>query len=243
LRERVLFLDEMKTFGKMIQIAGVMDMAEARLLAAAGVTHLGFPLRLPVHREDLSDAEAAAIIARLSASVGAVLITYLDEARDVAGLCRRLGVRIVQLHGEISPAEVLRLRRIAPELAVIKSVIVKDSRLGKVGAEVLNYAPLVDAFITDSWDPATGACGATGRVHDWDVSRQLAELSPKPLILAGGLGPENVRQAIIQVRPAGVDAHTGVERPDGRKDEKRVRSFVEEARAAFWELDAARDRG
>ncbi len=227
----------------MIQIAGVMDMAEARLLAAAGVTHLGFPLRLPVHREDLSDAEAAAIIARLSASVGAVLITYLDEARDVAGLCRRLGVRIVQLHGEISPAEVLRLRRIAPELAVIKSVIVKDSRLGKVGAEVLNYAPLVDAFITDSWDPATGACGATGRVHDWDVSRQLAELSPKPLILAGGLGPENVRQAIIQVRPAGVDAHTGVERPDGRKDEKRVRSFVEEARAAFWELDAARDRG
>jgi len=107
----------------------------------------------------------------------------------------------------------------------------------------LNYAPLVDAFITDSWDPATGACGATGRVHDWDVSRQLAELSPKPLILAGGLGPENVRQAIIQVRPAGVDAHTGVERPDGRKDEKRVRSFVEEARAAFWELDAARDRG
>ncbi|OPY14940.1 MAG: N-(5'-phosphoribosyl)anthranilate isomerase [Syntrophus sp. PtaB.Bin138] len=233
----------MKTFGKMIQIAGVMDMAEARLLAAAGVTHLGFPLRLPVHREDLSDAEAAAIIARLSPSVGAVLITYLDEARDVAGLCRRLGVRIVQLHGEISPAEVLRLRRIAPELAVIKSVIVKDSHLGKVGAEVLNYAPLVDAFITDSWDPATGACGATGRVHDWDVSRQLAELSPKPLILAGGLGPENVRQAIIQVRPAGVDAHTGVERPDGRKDEKRVRSFVEEARAAFWELDAARDRG
>ncbi|WP_367360210.1 phosphoribosylanthranilate isomerase [Syntrophus sp. (in: bacteria)] len=227
----------------MIQIAGVMDMAEARLLAAAGVTHLGFPLRLPVHREDLSDAEAAAIIARLSPSVGAVLITYLDEARDVAGLCRRLGVRIVQLHGEISPAEVLRLRRIAPELAVIKSVIVKDSHLGKVGAEVLNYAPLVDAFITDSWDPATGACGATGRVHDWDVSRQLAELSPKPLILAGGLGPENVRQAIIQVRPAGVDAHTGVERPDGRKDEKRVRSFVEEARAAFWELDAARDRG
>jgi phosphoribosylanthranilate isomerase len=233
----------MKTFGKMIQIAGVMDMAEARLLAAAGVTHLGFPLRLPVHREDLSDAEAAAIIARLSPSVGAVLITYLDEARDVAGLCRRLGVRIVQLHGEISPAEVLRLRRIAPELAVIKSVIVKDSHLGKVGAEVLNYAPLVDAFITDSWDPATGACGATGRVHDWDVSRQLAELSPKPLILAGGLGPENVRQAIIQVRPAGVDAHTGVERPDGRKDEKRVRSFVEEARAAFRELDAARDRG
>jgi len=233
----------MKAFEKMIQIAGVMDMAEARLLAAAGVTHLGFPLRLPVHREDLGDAEAAAIIASLSPSVETILITYLDEARDVAWLCRRLGVRIVQLHGKISPEEVLRLRRIAPEVAVIKSVIVKDSRLGKLGKEVLSYAPLVDAFITDSWDPATGACGATGRVHDWDVSRQLADLSPKPLILAGGLGPENVRQAIFQVRPAGVDAHTGVEGPDGRKDEKRVRSFVEEARAAFRELDAARDRG
>jgi phosphoribosylanthranilate isomerase len=73
-------------------------------------------------------------------------------------------------------------------------------------------------------------------VHDWKISRLLADCSPKPLILAGGLGPENVRQAILEVRPAGVDSHTGVEGPDGRKDEGRVRAFVTEARAAFREL-------
>ena len=84
--------------------------------------------------------------------------------------------------------------------------------------------------------PPTGACGATGRTHDWSVSRKLVELSSRPVILAGGLMPDNVRQAIQQVRPAGVDAHTGVEGPDGRKDPAPIRRFVAEARAAFHAL-------
>ncbi|OPY91102.1 MAG: N-(5'-phosphoribosyl)anthranilate isomerase [Syntrophus sp. PtaU1.Bin208] len=233
----------MRNFEKMIQIAGVRDLAEARMLVAAGATHLGFPLRLAVHREDLSDSEAAAIIGHLTPPVEAVLITYLQEADSVAGLCRQLGVRIVQLHGEISLAELSLLRQFAPELAVIKSLIVKENSLEELVAEVSRCSPLVDAFITDSWDPSTGACGATGRVHDWSVSRRLADLSPKPLILAGGLGPENVRRAVLQVRPAGVDSHTGVEGPDGRKDEKRVRAFVAEAKAAFGELESITDQG
>ncbi len=233
----------MRNFEKMIQIAGVRDLVEAQMLAGAGATHLGFPLRLAFHREDLSDSEAAAIIARLNPPVEAVLITYLQEADSVAGLCRRLGVRIVQLHGEISLAELSRLRQVAPELAIIKSLIVKENSLENLIAEVLRYSPLVDAFITDSWDPSTGACGATGRVHDWSVSRRLVNLSPKPLILAGGLRPENVRRAVLQVRPAGVDSHTGVEGPDGRKDEKLVRAFVAEAMAAFGELNSVPDQG
>jgi len=98
------------------------------------------------------------------------------------------------------------------------------------------YERCVDAFITDTYDPATGACGATGRTHDWSVSRKLVELSSRPVLLAGGLTPDNIRQAIGQVRPAGVDAHTGVEGPDGRKDPALVRRFVAEARAAFHAL-------
>lgn len=228
----------MRNFENMIQIAGVRDMAEARMLVAAGVTHLGFPLRLAFHREDLTDSEAAAIVASLSPPVEAVLITYLQQADPVVRLSSQLGVRIVQLHGEISLAELSRLRHAAPELAVIKSLIVKENQLERLKREVSSYAPLVDAFISDSWDPTTGARGATGRVHDWTVSRQLVDGSPKPLILAGGLRPENVRKAILEVRPAGVDAHTGVEGPDGRKDEKRVRAFVAEAQAAFRELQS-----
>jgi len=94
-------------------------------------------------------------------------------------------------------------------------------------------SPLVDAFITDTFDPATGASGATGRTHDWNISRRLVEISRRPVLLAGGLAPDNVAEAIRRVRPAGVDSHTGVEDSAGRKDRDKVSRFVAEARRAL----------
>jgi phosphoribosylanthranilate isomerase len=119
---------------------------------------------------------------------------------------------------------------------VIKSLVVglRDPAALEVEAERL--APWVDAFITDTFDPATGATGATGRTHDWSVSRRLVECLPRPVVLAGGLTPENVAEAIRQVRPAGVDSHTGVEGADGRKSRDKVMRFVAAARAAFAAL-------
>jgi len=102
--------------------------------------------------------------------------------------------------------------------------------------QIAREAPLVDAFITDTFDPATGASGATGKAHDWEISRILAEQSPNPLILAGGLHPANVGQAIAAVRPEGVDVHTGIEGEDGRKNRLRSALFMVAARTAFAEL-------
>jgi len=98
---------------------------------------------------------------------------------------------------------------------------------------VKRTAPYVDAYMTDTFDPRTGASGATGKTHDWHVSRQFVQQSPRPVILAGGLHAGNVRDAILAVRPAGVDAHTGLEDVAGRKSEEKVRKFVSEAREAF----------
>ena len=94
-------------------------------------------------------------------------------------------------------------------------------------------------FITDTFDPATGASGATGKTHDWTVSRKLVELSPKPVILAGGLNPSNVYEAIRIVRPAGVDVHTGVEDSSGRKSRSLIEAFVNEAARGFAEHRAS----
>jgi phosphoribosylanthranilate isomerase len=91
----------------------------------------------------------------------------------------------------------------------------------------------VDAYITDTFDPETGASGATGKTHDWRVSRRVVGQSPRPVILAGGLTPANVRDAILAVRPAGVDAHTGLEDASGRKSGEKVKKFVGGAREAF----------
>lgn len=98
---------------------------------------------------------------------------------------------------------------------------------------VVELSPYVDAFITDTFDPDTGASGATGKTHDWEISRRLVELSPKPVILAGGLNPENVAEAIDFVNPAGVDSHTGVENESGRKDADKIRLFMKNSLRAF----------
>jgi phosphoribosylanthranilate isomerase len=217
----------------LIQIAGVIDAAEAQMLQQCGVRYLGFPLRLLVHREDLAESEAAAIIKSLAPPTFGVPITYLDEATEIAAFCRTLGARIVQLHGDIDSDELKRLKTLDPSLTVIKSLVVgmHDNKI--LEATLNELSPFVDAFITDTFDPKTGASGATGKTHDWRVSRRLVELSDRPVILAGGLTPENVKDSILEVRPAGVDSHTGVEDSTGRKSREKVQKFLSEAREAF----------
>jgi phosphoribosylanthranilate isomerase len=220
-------------FHELIQIAGVRDRREAELLVQCGVRFLGFPLRLPVNEEDLTEGEAAKLIRSLRPPVQGVLITYLDQASGIGDFLTELGASVVQLHGDISPGELRKLRRICPDVRVIKSLVVGAGSPAELKERIERLGDWVDAFITDTYDPATGASGATGKTHDWRISRELRALSPKPVILAGGLTPENVREAIAFVRPAGVDAHTGVEDAEGRKDPARVRAFVAAAREGF----------
>jgi phosphoribosylanthranilate isomerase len=216
-----------------IQVAGVRDRAEAALLQECGIHYLGFPLRLPVNREDLTEAEAAAIICSIRPPARGVLITYLDRAEAIADFCRSMGARVVQLHGDVPAPELARLRELDSELTIVKSLVVGRHPVTVLERLALELAPLVDGFLTDTYAPETGASGATGRTHDWAVSRRLVELSPRPVILAGGLTPANVREAIAAVRPAGVDVHTGVEDASGRKDRTKLLGFVAEARAGF----------
>lgn len=220
----------------LIQIAGIIDREEAELVLACGVNYLGFPLRLPVHSEDLSEAAAAEIIQSLPPPAHGVLITYLDDAEEIVRFCEALGASIVQLHGNVSAGELQKLKALAPDLAVIKSLVVGQSDEESLFNNVQMLSPFVDAFITDTFDPATGASGATGKTHDWDVSRRLVELSSRPVILAGGLTPENVREAILTVKPAGVDSHTGVEDSSGRKSHEKLARFVAESVAAFRKI-------
>ncbi len=217
----------------LVQIAGIIDEAEAKMVCECGAGSLGFPLRLAGGKEDISETDACSIIESLRPPVFGVVITYLDDADEIQSLCRALNATAVQLHGGLSVGELAALRRSAKDLFVIKSLIVRGDNLAGLIADVETVSPFVDAFLTDTYDPATGRSGATGRTHDWSVSRCLVEHSPRPVILAGGLSPDNVADAVRAVGPAGVDAHTGVENEFGRKDRRLVERFVSEARSAF----------
>jgi phosphoribosylanthranilate isomerase len=225
-----------ESFEGAVQIAGVLDVEEARMLVDCDVDFLGIPLDVPIHDEGVTEAVAKTIASEPACQGRVVLITYLEHANRVADLCERVGASIVQLHGDIPYDEVVKLRASAPELRIIRALVVGYSNLRIVTTSLTD---VVDAFITDTFDEKTGAHGATGMTHDWRVSHGVVKESPVPVILAGGLNPQNVARAIMEVEPAGVDAHTGVEDSTGRKDRELVRAFVSEARSAFARL---RDR-
>jgi len=216
-----------------IQVAGITDIAEATMLMELGVDYLGFPLRLPVNKEDLTEEEAAEVIKSVKATHKSVLITYLDKADEIIQFCDKLGVKIIQLHGSVSKEELQKTKSLRPDIEIIKSLVVHEKNQSELEKTLMELTPWVDAFITDTFDPETGASGATGKTHDWNISRRLIKLSIKPVIIAGGLNPENVKQAIIETQPAGVDVHTGIEKPDGRKSYELTKKFIEEARIGF----------
>ncbi|MEE1931502.1 phosphoribosylanthranilate isomerase [Streptomyces sp. TRM 70351] len=221
----------------LVQVAGIIDEAEAALLCEEGVDWLGFPLRLPSGKDDISETDAAKAISGLPAPHAGVLISYMTQADEISAFCAELGVTAVQLHGDVEAAQLRALKAARPDLYVLKSLVVREDNADELLALVDEVADAVDMFITDTYNPATGAKGATGLTHDWSVSAELVRRSPKPLMMAGGLNADNVADAIARVRPAAVDAHTGLEGPDGRKDRALVRRFVAESRRAFAALD------
>jgi len=162
-----------------------------------------------------------------------VLITYLNKAEEIIQFCKKLNVKIVQLHGSISKEELKKTKELQPGLEIIKSLVVHENNLSELEKTLEELSPWLDAFITDTFDPTTGASGATGKTHDWKISRRLIELSPKPVIIAGGLNPGNVKQAILETHPAGVDVHTGIENSDGRKSYELTKKFIKQAKEGF----------
>lgn len=213
-----------------VQIAGISTLEDAFAVERAGADAIGFTLGLPTGPHNgLDERGAAAIIRALPPLVVPVLITYLVTAAEAVPLCRALGVTTVQLHTRADPPEIAAMRAAIPGLKVILAVNVTGA--GSV-AEAVATAAHADALILDTYDPATGRHGATGRTHDWAISRRIVETVPVPVMLAGGLRPENVAEAIRQVHPWAVDTHTGVERPDGSTGHDRVRAFIAAVRSA-----------
>ena len=225
------------SFENFIQVAGIIDQEEAEILLQHGVKYLGFPLRLPVNKEDLTEKEAVQIIATLTPPNYGVVISYSSTAEEAIERCDKLGCKIIQLHGNIELEELKKLRVVRPEITLIKSLVITKNNEPELIKTINDLDPVIDAYITDTFDPTTGASGATGKTHDWNISKRFVQLSTKPVILAGGINPNNVYEAIKFVKPSGVDVHTGVEDLSGRKSKKLIKIFIEESEKAFCEIN------
>jgi phosphoribosylanthranilate isomerase len=216
-----------------IQLYGITTPEDARLVVDAGAHHVGVVLDEGFGTWDGVDAPTArAIVAELGA-VKTVALSLATEAEAILATMQTVEPQIahlVRVTEEWEPDAVAALRdRLAP-IELMLTIGVRDD-----GAIALaqRYAPVCDWVLLDTAHPATDVVGATGVVHDWRISREIVAAVETPVVLAGGLGPENVVDAMAQVEPAGVDSETRTSRDDHRrrKDPEKVRRFVELVRA------------
>lgn len=213
-----------------LKVCGLRTENEARAAVAAGATALGMLVGLTHRAEDeASEADARHLVTALEPGPTMVLVTHLLDPAAIAALARRIGVSTIQVHGDVPPEGLRALRVLAPDTCLIKAIHVTGPD-AVARAEAL--APLADALLLDS--RTTDRLGGTGQTHDWTISRRIAvAVAPVPVILAGGLTPDNVASAIAAVRPAGVDVNSGVEDSTGAKDPARMHAFIAASRSAF----------
>jgi phosphoribosylanthranilate isomerase len=206
-----------------VKICGITTPEDARLAVEAGADALGFVFWQMSPRK-VDPLKAAAIARELPPFVLRVGV-FVDMPRDeMARIADSVGLDLLQLHGDEPPEALSGLPR-----RVLKAV-----RVGKgfVQDEALRYAGVASGLLVDTrLAGETQMPGGTGQSFDWALVKGLADRVPF-LVLAGGLGPNNVAEAVRSVRPHAVDVSSGVEGLPGRKDPAKVRAFVEAARSA-----------
>lgn len=203
-----------------VKMCGTTRLEDALTAVRLGVDALGFIFYRKSQR-CVDPEAAAAIIACLPPFVDRVGVFVNAPLAEVAGTAAA-GLSYLQLHGEESPDYCREIRARLPFLGIIKAIRVGEEDRG-ASSTFAPYADCVNAFLLDTY--VKGESGGTGRVFDWSIIATLR--LQRPVILAGGLGPENVGKALAEVRPYGVDINSGVESRPGIKDHHRLRALMQ----------------
>lgn len=213
-----------------VKICGIRRYEDARLAVEAGVDALGFLVGQSHPSPDFLELEQArSIVEVLPPFVTSVLVTHVEDHHRVIEMIHALGVAAVQIHSEMSSDGISEVRRSCRWIKIIKSIHVVNEK----SIEALDpYDACVDAFLLDSFNANTGQVGGTGKTHDWQISRDIVRRARRPVILAGGLSPSNVAEAVQLVAPYGVDVNSGTKGHDGFKDAEKIRAFVSRTRQA-----------
>ena len=201
-----------------VKICGVTTREDLGAVVEAGADAIGVTVDVPVETPREIDAERAAdIVSATPPFVTTVLVTMPDPPASAVGVTERVGPDVVQVHGDSTPDDIASLSADL-DARVVVAVSPDDAP---------RYDTVADALLVDSLDES--GAGGTGSTHDWERTRELVSELSSPVVLAGGLTPENVAEAVETVDPFGVDVASGVEGHLGRKDPAAVEAFVRHA--------------
>jgi phosphoribosylanthranilate isomerase len=208
-----------------VKICATTNLSDAQAILAAGADALGFIFSPSSRRVEVD--QAAEIISSLADEIERIGVFVNETPGQVAEVAEQAGLTGVQLHGDEPAGQMPEYRQAVGQRKIIKTL--QASELLKSPDSLNGYLRSrhsIDAVLLDAGSPSQR--GGTGQTFDWIaaapiVARVRAQM---PVIIAGGLNPENVAEAIRLFAPWGVDVVSGVERETGRKDEAKLRSFV-----------------
>jgi phosphoribosylanthranilate isomerase len=213
-----------------VKICCIGSVDEARLAVLAGASAVGLVSAMPSGPGVIAETLIAQIAATVPTGVASFLLTCHQSAAAIIEQQRRLRTNAVQICDRLTGGSYADLRGALPGIALVQVIhVVGEESID----EACSSAPHVDAILLDSGNQRLPVkqLGGTGRRHDWAVSRRIRETLNKPLYLAGGLDPGNVREAIEAVEPFGVDVCSGV-RTGGQLDAAKLAAFVAAVRSA-----------
>jgi phosphoribosylanthranilate isomerase len=216
-----------------VKICGITRAEDLEVACKAGADMVGFVVDVPSSPRSLGVEKAENLFRLVPQNAKSVLVTVPKTPSQLVKVCKRLKPDIIQLHGG-NVKDYIAVKRVIPEVLIVGAVHVGNDSEPLESA--LEIAEFFDGVLVDSYK--MGAYGGTGINHDWSVSRKLRDaVYPKPLILAGGLNHQNVREAIKTVAPYAVDVSSGVEASPGVKDHRLMEAFIKAVHEAVLDND------
>jgi len=204
-----------------VKICGLTDAADLRAAIEAGADAVGVISSVSVDTpREVDRGTAAELVADVPPFVTATLVTMPEDADHAVDLVRAIRPDAIQLHGTFDADDIGYIRA-ETGVKVIPAVDYIDTDR----AHELDEA--ADAILVDS--TREDGAGGTGEPHDWEATAELVETLTSPVILAGGLTPDNVAEAVRVAAPFAVDVASGVERTEGQKDHTALATFVQNA--------------
>lgn len=208
-----------------VKICCIGSLEEAWIAIAHGADALGLVSEMPSGPGVISEDLIALIAARVPPAVSSFLLTCKQDASSIIAQQQRAGVNTIQICDRLESGSYQDLREALPGIALVQVIHVSGAESVE---EAIQVAPFVNGILLDSGNQslAIKELGGTGRTHDWNLSRRIRESVDVPIFLAGGLNPNNIAEAVRQVRPFGVDVCSGV-RTNGKLDEAKLSNFFE----------------
>jgi phosphoribosylanthranilate isomerase len=208
-----------------VKICGLTREEDLAIAVSMGADAVGFLVGVPESPRNLTLKRAENLLSKVPIFIDKVVVTPPKSIEWLLEVNNMLKPSAIQIHGK-NELDSKIIQNSIKDTRLIKTIYVTKNSLNK---KIIEDLKTFDAILLDSFNQTQ--YGGTGKVHDWKLSRQIKKaLEPIPVILAGGLTPDNIKEAILTVKPYAVDVASGVESNPGIKDDKKIRTFIENAK-------------